>query len=83
MRPGVPSWIADAKVADDASSRSVSSGSTSRVIRRAATPSAADVSSAVATDVTRSINSCASSTTSSECSGSTADSATASMASSA
>ena len=50
---------------------------------REATPSAADVSSAVATDVTRSVNSCASSTTSSECSGSTADSATASMASSA
>ena len=49
-------------------------GPTSRVIRREATPSAADVSSAVATDVTRSTNSCASSTTSSACSGSTADS---------
>ena len=83
MRPGVPSWMAAAKLAVVASSRWVSSGSTNRVIRRATTPRAADVSSAVATDVTRSTNSCASSTTSSACSGSTADSATASMASSA
>jgi hypothetical protein len=81
MRPGVASWIAAAKVAVVASSRWTSSGFTSRVIRRAATPRAADVNSAVATDVTRSTSSCASSTTSSECSGSTVDSETASMAS--
>ena len=83
MRPGVASWIAAAKLAVAASSRWVSSGFTNRVIRRAATPRTADVSSAVATEVTRSTSSWASSTTSSACSGSTADSATASMASSA
>ncbi len=54
MRPGCASWIAAVKVADVASSRRVSSGSTSRVIRREATPRVAEVSSAVATDVTRS-----------------------------
>jgi len=43
----------------------------------------ADVSSPVATEVNRSTNSCASSTTSSACSGRTGDSAMASMASSA
>ncbi len=83
MRPGVASWIAAAKAAAVASRRPTSSGFTSRVIRRAATPRAADVNSAVATDVTRSTNSCASSTTNSECSGKTVDFETASMASSA
>ena len=52
---------AAAKLADAASSRWVISGSTRRVIRRDATPSVAGVSSAVATDVTRSTNSPASS----------------------
>ncbi|CAG7116937.1 hypothetical protein PICSAR71_04175 [Mycobacterium avium subsp. paratuberculosis] len=83
MRPGVPSWMAAAKVAVVASSRWTSSGLTSRPIRRAATPRAADVSSAVATAVTRSTSSCASSMTSSACSGRIAESDTASMASSA
>ena len=56
-----------------------------RAGRRAASPRRATVadSSAVATPVTRSTSSCASSTTSSSCSGSTAASAMASMASSA
>ena len=63
MRPGSASWMADEKVATAASSRWVSSGRTSRVIRRVATPSGAGVSSPVATDVTRSTSSCASSTT--------------------
>ena len=83
MRPAVPSWIAAVKLVDAASSRWVSSGFTNRLIRREATPRAAGVNSAVATDVTRSTSSWASSTTSSLCSGSTADSATASMASNA
>ncbi len=75
--------MAEEKVVDAASRRWTSSGFTNLVMRRAATPNDAAVNSAVATDVTRSANSCASSTTRSSCSGSTAESDTASMASSA
>ena len=60
-----------------------SSGSTSRDARRCAMPSMVADSSPVATLVTRSTSSCASSTTSRSCSGSTLTSEIASMASSA
>ncbi len=83
MRPGVASWIAEPKVADAASRRWLSSGPISRPARRIATLSAVDVNSAVATLVTRSTSSWASSTTRCSCSGRTAASAMASMASSA
>ena len=65
MRPAVPSRIADVSVVDAASRRSTSSGSTVLVMRRTATPKGVDESSCVATAVTRSTNSCASSTISS------------------
>ncbi len=55
--------MAEENVATAASIRWLSSGLTSRVIRRIATPSGAGVSSPVATEVTRSTSSWASSTT--------------------
>ncbi|SHU86615.1 Uncharacterised protein [Mycobacteroides abscessus subsp. abscessus] len=83
MRPGSMSWMADPSVAMAASRRSASSGSTNRAARRSATAMDVADSSPVATLVTRSTSSWASSTTSSWCSGRTLTSEMASMASNA
>ena len=83
MRPASSSCSIEDNVATAASKRCASSSSTNRAILRCATAMDVAESSAVATPVTRSASSWASSTTSSSYSGSTEKSESASMASSA
>ncbi len=82
-RPSGASSSTRATPSADSASRSASAWSTCRPQRRAAAVTAAAVSSAVATPVTRSTRSCASSTITTSCSGSTPRGSSASIASSA
>jgi hypothetical protein len=70
-RPMGRSSMISASPSPASSSRSAISWSTTRPARRAAATTSPEVSSAVATDVTRSTRSCASSTITRSCSGST------------